>query len=661
MKPWRPDEIILHKKVRDDPVTARILERCPGVPVREVSSGASKAIKEASEILSNAKGGLLDTYLAGKGVLYMGPPGKAVDVFEMLDDRMMCPHFDRLKLASNGCPFQCDWCYLQLTYRAAYPYMKVCAGLEQIKRQIARRLAEADGPVMFNSGEMADSLALEHLTGHMEEMIPWFGRTEKGYLFMLTKADAVEPILELDHNGHTVVAWSMNAPSVSRRFELGAPPFERRLEAARKVQAAGYPVRVRLDPIVPVQGWRAEYAETIERIFEVLQPERVTLGTLRFEPAFYRQRRSILTQAAELEPFFERMEPMFEPEEFGGKTKVGKFSFSEEERIKIFSFAIGEIRKHSDCTIALCKESAPVWDAVGLPLSRCACVCQLESVSMSGREEVIDMARQSAGETIIELPLEQLDLDDTTFQFRLKLNVKELVKDLEERGQDFPIVVRPAGEKHQVVCGFRRLTALQEIGAETVKAVIRELDDDEAYQLSWAENEERRSYTDLDRANAILKGQQAGKKMAELEKLFSLNQRQLRRLKSLVDMPKAVKEALADGSITAAHAFALNEAKRDRPNLNLRHWIQRVVEEELTVGQLKRRITKEEPAPKARKPRFTLSEDGKLEVRAFTLDPARLSEDEVAELHDLAERLIDLADRAIGADIDVRPESSDDA
>ena len=64
-----------------------------------------------------------------------------------------------------------------------------------------------------------------------------------------------------------------------------------------------------------------------------------------------------------------------------------EYSFPAEERAEIFRFAIEEIRKRSDCTIALCKESAAVWEAVGLPLSRCACVCQLEAVDLLARRK----------------------------------------------------------------------------------------------------------------------------------------------------------------------------------------------------------------------------------------------------------------------------------
>jgi spore photoproduct lyase len=101
-----------------------------------------------------------------------------------------------LKLASNGCFYQCDWCYLKLTYRAAFPFITVRVQYDKIKRQIEKRLDEMNLSIIFNSGELADSLAMEHLTKAGREFIPWFGKTENGYLFMLTKSDNVDAILD---------------------------------------------------------------------------------------------------------------------------------------------------------------------------------------------------------------------------------------------------------------------------------------------------------------------------------------------------------------------------------------------------------------------------------------------------------------------------------
>ena len=76
---------------------------------------------------------------------------------------------------------------------------------------------------------------------------------------------------------------------------------------------------------------------------------------------------------------------MFPPKIFPGakKPKSGKYSFSEDKRVEIFGFIIKEIRKYSDCKFALCKESAPVWHRLNLPLSKCSCVCQLDYADIS--------------------------------------------------------------------------------------------------------------------------------------------------------------------------------------------------------------------------------------------------------------------------------------
>ena len=385
MSNWLPNEIIIHNKVKEDFVTKFILEQCPRVPISYTDSGSANVIKEKSQLLINGSV-MLDQINSGKKIIYIAPPANdVVDVFEMPDNRLMCPHFDRLKLASNGCFFKCDWCYLKLTYRASRPFITVRADYDKIKNQLKNRLAKTTDNVIFNSGELADSLALEHLTRAGREFIPWFGGTENGFLFMLTKSDNVDDILGLDHNGHTVIAFSINAPEISRKFEIGAPSFERRLEAAKKVQAAGYPLRIRLDPIVPADGWQEMYAETIRRIFEVVSPERITLGTLRFEDQFYRLRDTFISSGPALLNMMNDMKPMFETRVFNGKKKSGKYSFSDEKRVEIFDFAISEIRKFSDCRIALCKESAEVWNRVGLDLRRCSCVCQLDYADMVDR------------------------------------------------------------------------------------------------------------------------------------------------------------------------------------------------------------------------------------------------------------------------------------
>ena len=383
---WKPKEIIVHERIKDDPVAENILRRCPNVPVHYTNGGQPKHIIRISSILSGAGNSMLDKILAGKQVLYVAPAtNDTVDIFTMPDKRMMCPHFHRLKLASNGCFYQCDWCYLKLTYRAAFPFITVRAEYDKTIENIDKKLSKSQENIIFNSGELADSLSMEHLTDAAKTFIPWFAHSKNGYLFMLTKSDNVDGILNLNHNKHTIIAWSMNNDRVSRKFEIGAPPFERRLEAAHKVQQAGYPLRIRLDPIVPFDEWQMAYADTIKQIFNSVAPDRITIGTLRFEKGFYDMRNTFFTSGPELPGYLEHMIPMFEPKVMAGsdRPKSGKYSFSEQKRIEIFKFIIDEIRKYSDCLIALCKESANLWNELNLDLTHCSCVCQLDHADMS--------------------------------------------------------------------------------------------------------------------------------------------------------------------------------------------------------------------------------------------------------------------------------------
>ena len=108
---WKPKEIIIHSKIKDDPVTQFVVNQCPNVPIKYVSTGDAKVVVQKSAVLRKSGNSMLQKILAGKQVLFVAPASNdTVDTFSMPDDRMMCPHFDRLKLASNGCFYQCDWC-----------------------------------------------------------------------------------------------------------------------------------------------------------------------------------------------------------------------------------------------------------------------------------------------------------------------------------------------------------------------------------------------------------------------------------------------------------------------------------------------------------------------------------------------------------------------
>lgn len=63
---WRPKEIIIHKSVKDDPVTQYFVDQCQGVPVKYITSGIPKEIVKTSEVLGHSVDTMLDKILLGK-------------------------------------------------------------------------------------------------------------------------------------------------------------------------------------------------------------------------------------------------------------------------------------------------------------------------------------------------------------------------------------------------------------------------------------------------------------------------------------------------------------------------------------------------------------------------------------------------------------------
>lgn len=77
---------------------------------------------------------------------------------------------------------------------------------------------------------------------------------------------------------------------------------------------------------------------------------------------------------------------------------------------------------------------------------------------------------------------------------RLEINIErlnELAESIREVGLLEPIIVRPVGDKFEVVVGERRYRASQQAGLARIPAVVREYADDDVVQLNLIENIQR--------------------------------------------------------------------------------------------------------------------------------------------------------------------------
>lgn len=100
--------------------------------------------------------------------------------------------------------------------------------------------------------------------------------------------------------------------------------------------------------------------------------------------------------------------------------------------------------------------------------------------------------------------IEELDpaLIDTDgrLQDRLELDVTELSSSIAANGQRVPILVRPTGAgRHALIYGRRRLEACRQLGL-SVRAIVTDLDDDQALKDQLLENQARRDLSFIERA-----------------------------------------------------------------------------------------------------------------------------------------------------------------
>ena len=272
---------------------------------------------------------------------------------------VVCPHFLELKWA-YGCPFDCAWCYLKGTFRflptGTRPVIK---DYEKIESHTRRFLSEVTTPEILNTGEIADSLMWENSSKPFSKfMFPLFEEQNRHKVLFVTKSDHIENLLEINPHNQVIASFSLNADEVAQRWERGAPSVHRRIEAGRKLSQAGYEVRIRIDPIIPVTDWRTYYTNLIDQIFATFVPARITLGSLR-------GLQTTINGATDKS----WQEYLKENSNWGKKVEFNT-------RYEIYATIIDLLKqKYSYKEIALCKETLATWAELGMDYKKIKCNC----------------------------------------------------------------------------------------------------------------------------------------------------------------------------------------------------------------------------------------------------------------------------------------------
>jgi len=338
-----PKKIFVDQKSLHFPLTEKILQNTANTPfvVVENIQSVLTSVPVNKDPVSQGKSMLLLT----------SQKGDFVKSCPCTPGYIGCNYFI-INLDLN-CPMDCSYCILQ--HYLSNPFITVHVNKPDLWTQLDEFLSKhRNRRLRLGTGELGDSLALDHLTENSLELISYF-RSKTNVLFELkTKTVNIKNLFSVEPAENIIISWSLNSEKMAQTEEKGAPPVQRRIEAAQSITKRGFRVGFHFDPIILHPEWEEGYAEIISSLFASIEPNQIawiSLGSLRFPP--------------HLKPIIQKRFPksrIIYEEMIRGKD--GKYRYFKPLRIELYRYIIDLIRRNGGKEVPLyfCMESKEIWE-----------------------------------------------------------------------------------------------------------------------------------------------------------------------------------------------------------------------------------------------------------------------------------------------------------
>lgn len=164
---------------------------------------------------------------------------------------------------SSGCIAMCMYCYLVCNYNK-YSYLRLFVNREEMLAKLIKTANIASKDLVFEIGSNSDLVLENVITNNLEWTIEEFGKNNKGYITLPTKFDMVDSLLDLKHNGRTIIRVSVNPEYIINNVEFGTSRLKGRIEAINKLVDSGYKVGILIAPVIMVEDWQNMYYDLIQ-------------------------------------------------------------------------------------------------------------------------------------------------------------------------------------------------------------------------------------------------------------------------------------------------------------------------------------------------------------------------------------------------------------
>ena len=192
--------------------------------------------------------------------------------------------------------------------------------------------------------------------------------------------------------------------------------------------------------------------------------------------------------------------------------------------------------------------------------------------------------------TVRNIPLDRIESNPeqprVTF---VQETIDELAASIREHGVLQPILVRPLRPGHfQLIAGERRWRASQRAGADTIPALVEEIDDETALEIAIIENLQREDLSPLDEAAMYDRMiREHGYSIRKLAEKLGKDKGYLENRLRLADAPEEVRELVSLRKDTLSHAYELLKVPDQKKRRRL---ADQVARGELSLVKLRERI-----------------------------------------------------------------------
>ena len=169
-----------------------------------------------------------------------------------------------------------------------------------------------------------------------------------------------------------------------------------------------------------------------------------------------------------------------------------------------------------------------------------------------------------------------------------EVTLAELAASVREKGLLQPILVKRKDSGYEIIAGERRYRAAIMAGLVDVPAIIKDVDDREALELSLMENLQRENLNALEVAAAYDRFlEEFGYTQQELAKKIGVDRSSVANFVRLLKLPDWIKKLIAEGRLSQGHARALVSLEKERDQ---KRFVERIIDDGLSVRETEKAV-----------------------------------------------------------------------